>query len=342
MSITTNGSPQMVIPRDFNLPQGVEEIQGKEGGIYLQFNTCMTTLYKQTCGELSRFFLFLRKGILIGNQCPACQQVMVPPVTWHCPECNFTEMIEIPLLHQGILAATAPITIFPRQSMIGQAPFCRGYLDVAQNAPVASFLPIRLRTTTGLPRPGIFLKDTVIKIVFEDQRQGTILDIFGVPMSEIPVDLQDKEPLLASELNFEKPQPPKVTTDPSMSKLLQQVISGIQQLAEKIIRSPRAKKNLHDLYEVIEVQTPGGFIEIMIGDANLSAREIQDPTKRGVFISTLDPKIFLHWLDDGSLTDAAIEGTLWLPNLKAFGILPVLDRLPRSVRRDLDLTNKDS
>lgn len=327
---------QMVIPQDFNLPQGVEEIPGKDGQTYLQFNTSMTTLYKQTYGELSRFFLFLRKGILIGSECPVCNQVMVPPVTWHCPECNFTEMTEIPLFHRGFLAATAPITIFPRQSMIGQAPFCRGYLDVALNAPAASFLPIRLRTTTGLPRPGIFLKGTAIKIVFEDQRQGTIIDIFGVPMSEIPVDLQDKEPLLASDLNFENPQPPKMIEDQSMVPVFKQVVSGISELSEKIKRSPRAQKNLANRLDQIEVQTPGGLFEIQIGDSNIHVSAVDSFDNTGIFMSTTDPKIFLRWFHDGSLTDAAIEGTLWLPDLKAFGILPVLDRLPRSVRRDLD------
>jgi hypothetical protein len=30
-----------------------------------------------------------------------------------------------------------------------------------------------------------------------------------------------------------------------------------------------------------------------------------------------------------------VEGILWLPHKEAFGILPILDRLPRSVRRDV-------
>jgi hypothetical protein len=45
--------------------------------------------------------------------------------------------------------------------------------------------------------------------------------------------------------------------------------------------------------------------------------------------------VFTRWAADGSLTDAAVEGTLWLPNKQAFSLLPILDRLPRSVRRDL-------
>ena len=35
------------------------------------------------------------------------------------------------------------------------------------------------------------------------------------------------------------------------------------------------------------------------------------------------------------LTDAAVEGALWLPNREAFAVLPALDRLPRSIRRDM-------
>jgi hypothetical protein len=50
---------------------------------------------------------------------------------------------------------------------------------------------------------------------------------------------------------------------------------------------------------------------------------------------TRDPGVFTRWVADGSLTDAAVEGNLWLPHKEAFGILPILDRLPRSVRRDV-------
>ncbi len=157
---------ETVIRPEFQLPREVSEVIGKDDKKYLQFNTSMVTLYKQTYGELSRFFFRLKEGKLIGSHCEKCGQVMVPAATWHCPMCNFIEMKEIELPHKGILAATAPITIFPSATFIGDAPFCRGYVDVATFAKIASFLPSRLRTTRGLPRPGIFVKGLELKLVF--------------------------------------------------------------------------------------------------------------------------------------------------------------------------------
>ncbi len=115
-----------ILGPQWNLPREVNEIRGKDPGTYLEFTSHMVTFYRQTCGELSRFFLALREGRLIGARCPKCAQVMVPAATWHCPSCDFCEMKEVELPHKGVLAATAPITIFPSASFIGDAPLCRG------------------------------------------------------------------------------------------------------------------------------------------------------------------------------------------------------------------------
>jgi uncharacterized OB-fold protein len=294
----------------------------------------MVTFYQQTYGELSRFFLALREARLIGSRCNKCKQVMVPAATWHCPNCNFAEMEEIDLPHHGVLAATAPITIFPSASFIGQAPFCRGYVDVATDAPIASFLPSRLRTTTGLPRPGIFVKGTKLKLVFEDDRIGSIRDIFWVPVSELPKKLVAKQPLLASELNFEAPPMPKPKADPGLKKPLAEAIAAIRKMAEKIPRSPRAQKDLAGRTHAIGVRTGGGDFGLYVAKARVRA-EAGLPKKPDFVMSTPDPTVFSRWVADGSLTDAAVEGTLWLPHREAFAVLPILDRLPRSIRRDL-------
>ena len=125
---------EMILGEAWNLPREVGEVKGKDPGTYLQFNSHMVTFYQQTYGELSRFFLALREGRLIGSRCPRCGQVNVPAATWHCPTCDFVEMEEVDLPHRGVLAATAPITIFPSASFIGDAPFARGYVDVATDA----------------------------------------------------------------------------------------------------------------------------------------------------------------------------------------------------------------
>lgn len=325
---------ETILGEAWNLRREVSEIQGKDLGTYLQFNTHMVTFYQQTYGELSRFFLALRAGRLIGSHCPTCKQVMVPAATWHCPTCDFVEMQEVELPHRGVLAATAPITIFPSASFIGDAPFARGYVDVATDAPIASFLPSRLRTTTGLPRPGIFVKGVALKLVFEDERIGSIRDIFWVPASEVPPKLRDEEPLLASRLDFAKPQAPSVERTKAAEKDLSEALSAMDELAARIGKSPRARKDLSDRKHIIAVRTGGGNFTLTIAAGVLRvAPGLAEPADFA--IAAQDPAVFTRWVADGSLTDAAVEGKLWLPDRDAFGVLPILDRLPRSVRRDL-------
>lgn len=325
---------QPVLPLDFNIPKGTSELQGKDGRTYLQFASHMTTFYKQTYGEHSRFFLALREGKLIGARCPTCKQVMVPAATWHCPACNFCEMQEVTLPHRGILAATAPITIFPSASFIGDAPFCRGYVDVALDAPAASFMPSRLRTTTGLPRPGIFVKGIQLKLVFENDRIGSIRDVFWVPAKELTAKQLARQPLLASDLSFETPKPPKVKRDKKLVAVLKAAVAAMKKLAEGVEKSPRAQKDLGERKHVVGVKTGGGDFGLYVARQRIRVEDAL-PKKPDFVVIAEDPSVFSRWVDDGSLTDAAVEGALWLPDRQAFGVLPILDRLPRSVRRDV-------
>jgi uncharacterized OB-fold protein len=328
-------SEQNILGPAWNLPREVSEVAGKDPGTFLEFNTHMVTFYQQTYGELSRFFLALRGGRLIGSRCPRCKQVMVPAATWHCPDCNFAEMSEVELPHRGVLAATAPITIFPSASFLGDAPFCRGYVDVALDAPIASFLPSRLRTTTGLPRPGIFVKGVELKLVFEDQRLGSIRDIFWVPMSEVPPALRSAKPLVASALNFETPAMPQVARSAAAVDALGAARQAMRTLAANVARSPRAQKDLAGRTHTIGVKTGGGDFTLRVAKGALAVADGL-PAERADFVMVAaDPSIFTRWVADGSLTDAAVEGTLWLPHKEAFSVLPILDRLPRSVRRDV-------
>jgi len=324
---------EMIIPPDYNLPKEVTVIAGKDGTPYLQFNTGMLTLYKQTYGEISRFFMGLKEGKLIGARCKKCHQVMVPAATWHCPDCDFAPMEEVTLPHQGVLAATAPITFFPSATFIGKAPFCRGYVDVATKAPVASFLPCRLRTTTGIPRPGIFVKGIEVKLVFADERQGTILDVFAVPMSEVPAKLRKKEPLLASQLNLEDPPVPKIKEGSKWKAPFAAAMKDMKTMASKVTKGSRAAKDLADRSHTIGVKTGGGKFGMVI--ANGKFRIVDTLPKKVSFTMTAeDPVVFTKWVKGGSLSDAVMEGLLWLPNLESFPALYALDRLPRSIRRD--------
>jgi len=260
---------------------------------------------------------------------------MVPAATWHCPDCEFAAMEEVTLPHHGVLAATAPITFFPSAMFVGQAPFCRGYVDVARDAKVASFLPCRLRTTTGIPRPGIFVKGLEVKLVFQDKREGTILDIFGVPMSEVPEKLRKREPLLASELNLEEPPVPTVSENTKWAGAFKKAMDAMSGMAAKVVAGSRAEKDLADRSHTIGVKTGGGAFCIAIMDGRL---EVSDKVPKQVdFTMTVeDPAVFTKWVEGGSLSDAVMEGLLWVPNLAAFPALYALDRLPRSIRRDED------
>ncbi|HTM19943.1 MAG TPA: zinc ribbon domain-containing protein [Kofleriaceae bacterium] len=324
---------QPALPVDFNLPRQTTTLVGKDGRDYLQFTSHMVTFYQQTCGEHSRFFLALREGRLIGARCPQCRQVMVPAATWHCPNCRFAAMDEVELPHRGVLAYTAPITIFPSATFLADAPFARGYVDVATDAPIASFLPARLRTTTGLERPGIFVKGTELKLVFEDQRQGAITDIFWVPMSELSPAQRAAQPLLASALDFTSPPAPAVQPTAAKQAAYTAALAALRRLSAAVERSPRAQTDLANRTHTVGVKTGGGDFTLLVSRGRLHADDRLAPAPDFTLVAD-DPGVFSRWVADGSLTDAAVEGTLWLPNRTAFQLLPILDRLPRSVRRD--------
>jgi len=279
----------------------------------------------------------LRDGRLIGARCPKCGNVAVPANTWHCPNCDFTEMEEVELPQKGILAQTAPITIFPNSTFIGDAPFARGYVDVAVDAPVAGFLPSRLRTTTGLVRPGVFVKGLALKCVFEDVRYGRTRDIFWVPMSEVPEHLRDRQPLLASDLDFASPVPPAVKVDPACAPLRDEAVAALRNLASEVERSRRAQTDLAAQKALWGVRTGGGDFGLEVSGGRLRIHEAL-PDGADLVVVAEDPGVFTRWVHDGSLTDAAVEGSLWLPHKEAFQLLPILDRLPRSTRRDLRST----
>jgi len=331
---TPSGDREHILAPEYNLRPGVSELKGRDGATYLQFASHMVTFYQQTYGELSRFFQALREGRLLGSRCTKCRQVMVPAATWHCPDCDFAAMEPIDLPHRGVLAATAPITIFPSSSFIGMAPFARGYVDVATDAKVASFMPARLETTTGLPRPGIFVKGVRLKLVFEDERQGTIRDCFWVPESEIPAALLDRQPLLASALDFSSPPAPAVKRDPTYAAAFTRAVAAVQGMAANVAKSPRAQADLAGRTHAIGVRTGGGECTLRVAGGNLEVRDGIAGEPDFTMVAD-DPAFLARWAADGSLTDAAVEGTLWLPNRAAFAVLPVLDRLPRSIRRDL-------
>jgi len=108
----------------------------------------------------------------------------------------------------------------------------------------------------------------------------------------------------------------------------------MRRLADQVARSRRAQADLAGRQHVVGVTTGGGDFTISVGDSKLAIAEgITSGCEYTLVVD--DPAVFTRWVRDGSLTDAAVEGTLWLPHREAFQLLPILDRLPRSTRRDL-------
>jgi hypothetical protein len=158
--------------------------------------------------------------------------------------------------------------------------------------------------------------------------------MFWVPVAELPANLREKKPLFASDLNFTTPPAPTVGRTPAGDKALADAMTAMRGLAEKIGKSPRAQKDLSGRTNAVGVKTGGGDFGLHVAASRLKV-EPGLPGKSDFVMVTNDPAVFTRWVADGSLTDAAVEGKLWLPHKEAFGLLPILDRLPRSVRRDV-------
>jgi uncharacterized OB-fold protein len=335
-----------VIPATMLPTEGITEIQAP-GGIYLQRNDAMFTAMKHTYGEFSDFFRALRdEGKVLGHRCPECRHLIIPPFMRRCPACNFVEMKKEYVKDTGVMAATPVITVFAPSRFKGQEPFGTGrvFLETKDGKLSDTAMLVRVRTTRGTIRPGIYKKDTPVKIAFCDSRQGEMLDLFAVPQSELTAQQLAKSPLLESEIEwgrlsemeFGKPSP-------QLQKTFQEVKEHFHRLAEMISRSSRATANLANWRRTVTVRTGGGTFGFVISQGKLQVRNggVKDPD---LVLALQDPSILLNWLQDSTepvgehvkspaLTDLVIEGTLVL-NKPELETITRLDRVPRSLRRD--------
>jgi uncharacterized OB-fold protein len=327
--------------------EGITEVQGSDGGIYLQRNDAWFTGVKHSQGEFSEFFLALRdEGKVIGNRCPECKHLIIPPFMRRCPACNFVEMKKEYVKDTGIMCATPVITVFAPSRFKGQEPFGTGrvFLETRDGKLSDTAMLVRVRTTRGTIRPGIYKKGTPVKLAFCDSRQGEMLDLFAVPQSELTKRQLAKSPLLESEiewgrlshLDFGKPTAQR-------QKTLQAVRAEFQKLAELVPKSPRATANLANWRRTVTVRTAGGSFGLALDQGKLRVRN-QAAKDADLVVVLEDPSILLAWLRDctepvgdaaqsPALTDLVIEGTLVL-NKPELETITKLDRLPRSLRRD--------
>lgn len=335
-----------VIPIAMLPMEGITEVQTRDG-IYLQRNDVMFTAMKHTQGEFSDFFRTLRdEGKVFGHRCPECRHLIIPPFMQRCPACNFVEMKREYVSDTGVMAATPVITVFAPSRFKGQEPFATGrvFLETAGGKLSDTAMLIRVRTTRGTIRPGIYKRSTPVKIAFRDSRQGEMLDIFAVPQSELTPKQLAKSPLFESEIEwgrlseieFGKPTA-------QLQKTLRDVKAQFEKLAAMIPKSPRAMANLANWRRTVAVRTGGGTFGLVINQGKLRVRK-EAMKDADLVVAIQDPSILLAWLRDctepvgdaarsPALTDLVIEGTLVL-NKPELETITRLDRVPRSLRRD--------
>jgi len=307
----------------------------------------MFTAMKHTQGEFSDFFLALRdEGKVLGHRCPNCRHLIIPPFMRRCPACNFVEMKKEYVKDTGIIAATPVITVFAPSRFKGQEPFGTGrvFLETADGKLTDTAMLVRVRTTRGTIRPGIYKKGTRVKIAFCDSRQGEMLDVFAVPQNELTPEQLAKSPLLESEIEWGRLSEMEFgEPTPQLQKTLQDVRVHFKKLAEMIPHSPRATANLANWRRTVAVRTGGGSFSFVINQGKLRVQSaaVKSPD---LVVAIQDPGILLTWLHDSTepvgegvkspaLTDLVIEGTLVL-NKPELETITRLDRVPRSLRRD--------
>jgi uncharacterized OB-fold protein len=323
---------KFVVPEQALPPAASSEVSG-----FLFHNDTMITGFRHGCGEFSPFFRALRDECkILGNRCPKCRQLICPPFEQRCPQCNFLDMELEEMRDVGKMAASPVIVFFAPARFKNQVPFGIGYvfLKDKKGREADTAILVRTRTTQGLIKPGIFKKDTKVKVVFSDQRFGQSLDIFVVPQSELNQKQISKTPLMESDLSWDKPKEPSFPEPgPALVSAHKQVVESFQRLSERIRRSPRAQKDLANWRRKVRVRTRGGIFGFVMEEGRLEVRD-EDISDPDLIFVVEDPTVFLPWLERGAaLTNLVMEGTLWL-NKSELETIFRLDRLPRSLRRD--------
>jgi hypothetical protein len=225
-------------------------------------------------------------------------------------------------------------------------PFGTGrvFLETADGKLSDTAMLVRVRTTRGTIRPGIYGKGTPVKIVFRDDRRGEINDIFALPRAELTPQQLAKSPLQERDIEWGNLAALDLGEATAQRReALREVKALLQKLGEMIPQSSRATANLADWRRTVNVQTGGGAFSFVVDNGKL---QVQDAIaeKADLVLTLADPSVLLAWLRDttegiaegmGSpaLTDLVIDGTLVL-NKPELETITRLDRVPRSLRRD--------
>ncbi len=322
---------KMIIPLEA-LPEVGGHIQTIDGQDYLVLNDAMFTFYQRSQGEFSAFFLALRdKKKLLGCKCTKCGIVRVPPFLTRCPDCDFAPTETVEMGDVGRMLCTPPITYFANSLFQGQVPFGRGRL-VLDGADTA--LSINIYTTKGILVPGIVKKDTEMKVVFRDERNGEITDIFCVPASELTPEQVAKPGLLESELDWEAAVEPALgapTADDEAK--FNAGLAELSALAEEMKGAERARRDIAGWHRVVQVKSAGGFLVLEIDDGDLRVRQGSTDKPDFTLVCTDISTLVNGMAYRGSLTQAIITKDLWISLNREFTTIFKLERMARSLAR---------
>jgi uncharacterized OB-fold protein len=320
-----------IIPDKYIPPIGsrVETIDGER---YLIANDTMYTFYQRSRGELSPFFLALRdEKKLLGCKCTQCGIVRVPPFLTHCPDCHFapTDLLEVE--HVGHMNSSPPITYFATALFQDMAPYGRGRVIFKGSDTAMSVI---LYTTTGILAPGIITKGTEVKLVFRDERVGSMRDVFCIPTSELTQKQVSKKGLQESEIDWESPVEPELPEVSSKNApRFEEAFKTVSDLLAEMNANQRARKDIAGWNKNILVKTRGGQFTLTIADGDIKAekRTLRSPD----FVMVCDdPATLVDGLAyRGALTDSVINKKLWISRNMEFNTIFKLDRMARSVAR---------
>jgi len=322
---------EKVIPSKY-IPDESSYVETIEGKDYLISNEAMYTFYRRTKGELSEFFLALKEEKkILGCKCSSCGLVRVPPFLTHCPDCNFaaTETVEVEQV--GIMNSTPPITYFATSLFQDMAPYGRGRV-IFGGADTA--MSVILYTTTGILVPGLIRKGTEVKLVFRDDRIGSVKDVFCVPASELSPDQVNKRGLQESEIDWESPLEPELPEATEKdAELYREMLAETRSLVAEMNRNERARKDIAGWKRNIRVKTKGGSFGLMINDGDIWIEE-KDLESSDFVMVCEDPHVLLDGLAyRGAITDSIINKKLWISKNMEFNTIFKLDRMARSVAR---------
>jgi uncharacterized OB-fold protein len=318
--------PSRYIP---DLSSHVETIDGQD---YLIANDAMYTFYQRTKGEFSRFFLALRdEKKLLGCRCTRCGLVRVPPFLTHCPDCDFAATKPVEVEQVGVMNSTPPITYFATALFQHMAPYGRGRV-VFRGADTA--MSVNLYTTTGILVPGLIKKGTEVKLVFRDERTGTVRDVFCVPARELSADQVAKIGLQESDIDWERPQQPEMAAGSQQDQVVfRDTLGEITSIIAEMNSNERARKDIAGWKRDILVKTRGGEFAILIDDGDIRVSETTPDLPDFVMVCE-DPRVLLDGLAyRGAITDAVIQKKLWVSKNVEFNTIFKLDRMARSVAR---------